>query len=261
MTGLTTPTMTETVSGIFIDLLDPKVEDIQIHDIAWALSRQSRYAGHTMCKIPYTVAQHTVLVSKYVEEALTPGTHLYEVFEKYIQGKMDKTANLSDETEFGKWASIQDRQRDASRMGHVRMYAFHGLMHDFAEAYLVDLPTPVKRLPGIYDIYKKYELMMDALIYKAFNLGYGPRGIMSLGDIQHPLNWEFGLAVVGWADAYALLMEAYHFMPSRGLNWNIPLERPSLSQIYNFRWPIPNEEAYKEVLARFEEVRTPDPVY
>ena len=257
--GSITQTMTETVSGIFIDLADPKPENFKIEDIAWALSRQARYAGHTMCRIPYTVGQHTVQVSKYVEHALMRGTHLNSVFMKFIGGKIEDTIRAeltnpgeviegrkSNDEELTTWLQHQDM---ACSLGPdlVQTYAFHGLMHDFAEAYLVDLPTPVKRLPGVYEAYKAVELKMDALIYETFGLAYS--------ETKFPLSWKFGLMVVGWADTYALLMETYHFLPSRGLNWNITLDRPSLQQIYGFRWPIPNEQVYEEVLARFEELR------
>ena len=249
-------TTTETASGTLIDLEDPKMEDIKIEDIAWALSRQSRYAGHTMCRTPYTVAQHTVMVSRYVEEALTPGSHLNVVFTTWLEKQLQKTINLPEAQTWSEHLTVME-QRIADE--HRRSYAFHGLMHDFAEAYLVDLPTPVKRLSGVYEVYKAHELRFDALIYLRFNLGYGPRGIMSLGDIKFPLMWEFSKVVVGWADMYALMLEAYHLMPSRGLSWGIPMDRPSLSQIYAFRWPVPNEQAYEELLVRFEELR-PKPV-
>lgn len=234
-----TPTTQETVSGAFIDLAEPRPADIKIEDIAWALSRQARYAGHTMCKIPYTVAQHTVMVSRYVEAALTPGTELHAVFTRYIENK-------ADATKVGTWMGVEERARQCPQ-DLRKMYAFHGLMHDFAEAYLTDIPTPVKRLPGIYEALKLAEQKLDTVIYEAFGLPYS--------ETKHPLNWDFGLMVVHWADMLALSIEAYHFMPSRGLNWNIPLERPPLPMIYSFRWPVPNIQAYEELLARYEELR------
>lgn len=273
MSGLVTPTMTETVSGEFMDLAVPNMAQIHLHDIGWALSRQARYAGHTMSKIPYTVAQHTVMVSRYVEDALTPGTELNDVFKAYIEGKVKAAAlahHQGDDGEFAKWDDFQQHLNwvMSEAVGHRRMYALHGLLHDFAEGYLVDLPTPVKRLPGVYEAYKKYELLWDATIYERFDLGYGPQSTGefkqrdgSMGNIKHYINWEFGLMVVGWADMYALLLEAYHFMPSRAKNWNIPLEGPTLSAIYNFRWPVPNEQAYLELLERYEEIKTPETIY
>ena len=266
--GLVTATMTETVGGEFIDLTDPELEKIHLHDIAWAISRQSRYAGHTMSKIPYTVAQHTVMVSRYVEEALTPDTELYGQFRRYLEEQFKLALNgrkASEKTNEScdKWSRALDKHIQFSSEGmdtHRRMYTRHGLMHDYAEYILVDLPTPVKRLPGVYEAYKKYELIWDAAMYKKFQLGYGPEGLMS-GPIKHPEMWEFGLIVVAWADMYALLLEAYHFMPSRAKNWNISIEGPSLSKIYNFRWPVSNEQAYLELVARHEELDNPELIY
>lgn len=68
--------------------LDPRPDEIDIVDIAHALSLQSRFAGH--CKFHYSVAQHSLYVVQL-------STHKIEA-----------------------------------------------LLHDAAEAYLVDLPRPVK---------------------------------------------------------------------------------------------------------------------
>lgn len=47
------------------DFLNPKIEDIEIEDIATALSKICRFNGH--CSIPFSVAEHSVYVSKYLE--------------------------------------------------------------------------------------------------------------------------------------------------------------------------------------------------
>ena len=44
--------------------LDPRSEEVFIEDIAHALSHQNRFNGHL--KWPYSVAQHSVLCSKYI---------------------------------------------------------------------------------------------------------------------------------------------------------------------------------------------------
>lgn len=41
--------------------LDPRVEDIDVRDIAHALALQCRFAGH--CRVPYSVAEHSVRVA------------------------------------------------------------------------------------------------------------------------------------------------------------------------------------------------------
>lgn len=76
--------------------LDPRPEDIDIRDIAHSLSMQCRFNGH--CLTFYSVAQHSVMVSRVVDP------------------------------ELAKW----------------------GLLHDASEAYLCDLPRPLKRLMPAY---------------------------------------------------------------------------------------------------------------
>jgi 5'-deoxynucleotidase YfbR-like HD superfamily hydrolase len=105
----------QTYTGIKIDLLDPKVEDIVLEDIAHALSMQCRFSGH--CKSFYSVAQHSVFVSK--------------------------LCNKSD--------------------------ALHGLLHDASEAYLVDIPKPLKYC-GEFDVYLRFEKKMMQVIYQKFGL-------------------------------------------------------------------------------------------
>jgi len=53
----------ETHSGRLVDLTNPMPEQITFGDIAWSLSRQSRYNGHTQGEHPYSVAQHSVWVA------------------------------------------------------------------------------------------------------------------------------------------------------------------------------------------------------
>ncbi len=86
----------QTFTGRKFHPLDPRAEDLEIVDVAHALSHQCRYAGH--CRYFYSVAQHSLLVSEHV-----PAEH-----------------------------------------------ALWGLLHDATEAYLVDLPKPLKQAMPIY---------------------------------------------------------------------------------------------------------------
>lgn len=95
--------------------LDPRVEDVNINDVAHALSNQCRFAGH--CMQFYSVAQHSVLVSM-----MCP----------------DKDA-------------------------------LWGLLHDASEAYLVDVPSPLKRMPE-FKAYRDAEAKVMATICAAFGL-------------------------------------------------------------------------------------------
>lgn len=53
----------ETHSGRMVHFLYPQVDQISFGDIAWSLSRQARYNGHTQGEHPYSVAQHSVWVA------------------------------------------------------------------------------------------------------------------------------------------------------------------------------------------------------
>jgi hypothetical protein len=55
-----------TYTGIFIDPLNVKPEDIRLNDIAHALSNICRYNGHV--DYFYSVAQHSVIVAQQFEE-------------------------------------------------------------------------------------------------------------------------------------------------------------------------------------------------
>jgi len=80
-----------TYTGREVHPLDPKPQEITIFDVARSLSQMCRFLGHT--RAFYSVAQHSVLVSKLVP----------------------------------------------------RGDALWGLLHDASEAYLCDLPSPIKR--------------------------------------------------------------------------------------------------------------------
>lgn len=81
----------KTRTGILIDVLNPNLEDFDLVDIGSALAKTNRFGGHTF--VPYSVAQHSVLMATVVPE-------------------------------------------------EDRLWA---LMHDATEAYIGDLPKPIKR--------------------------------------------------------------------------------------------------------------------
>jgi hypothetical protein len=93
--------------------LDPRPEEIDIRDIAHALSMQCRYAGH--CLRYFSVAEHSVHVAR----ACSPD------------------------------------------------HALWGLLHDGAEAYLVDVPRPVKRH---LTNYQEIETRLQQAIAERFGL-------------------------------------------------------------------------------------------
>ncbi len=111
----TTVTWIQTYSGKQFFPLDPRIDDIDIRDIAHALSLQCRFNGH--CRTFYSVAEHSVRVSEHVPPRLA------------------------------RW----------------------GLLHDAAEAYLSDLPRPVKQQ---IESYVAMEERLLRLIAERFELSW-----------------------------------------------------------------------------------------
>lgn len=72
----------QTYSGKKFFPLNPKLEDINIEDIAHALSMMCRFTGH--CKSFYSVAQHCVLVSMNCSDQNKLYGLLHDASEAYI---------------------------------------------------------------------------------------------------------------------------------------------------------------------------------
>ena len=105
----------QTFTGKEFDSLNPRVEDVDIFDIAHALSMKCRFAGHT--KYFYSVAQHSVLVMDHIKESQL----LFLLKESPNPDFLYKTTV--------RWA----------------------LLHDAAEAYFADIPNPIKKEYEIFD--------------------------------------------------------------------------------------------------------------
>lgn len=124
--------------------LDPRPDEVNLEDIAHALSNQCRWAGHT--RIFYSVAQHAVMVAELVER-IAP---------------------------------------------HLALMALH---HDSSEAYLVDVPRPIKPL---FEGYNAAEGRIIAAIETALSI---------------PMP-EWGWPLIKHADDAALKWEAINLLPS-----------------------------------------------
>jgi 5'-deoxynucleotidase YfbR-like HD superfamily hydrolase len=97
----------QTFSGVAFDLRAPRVEDVRIDDIAVSLARINRFTGHTIGPdlIGYSVAQHSVHVSRIVEQWGAPPAILREAL-----------LHDAGEAYYGDVASpIQRAMRDAYR--------------------------------------------------------------------------------------------------------------------------------------------------
>lgn len=125
----------ETFTGRRFQPLEPVVGDINIEDIAHALSNQCRFSGHV--RHFYSVAEHSVRVS----------------LETEWQARSRAAAKLDELFEY-----------------EIRNLALWGLLHDASEAFLVDLPTPLKSDATLGDAYRKAEDRLMRAVCLRFNL-------------------------------------------------------------------------------------------
>jgi 5'-deoxynucleotidase YfbR-like HD superfamily hydrolase len=114
----------------------------------------------------------------------------------------------------------------------------HGLLHDAAEAYINDLPSPVKHIPEIHAVIKQLEDRLMTAIYKSLGL-------------EHPTANEEHIVKI--ADKNQQAVEAYNFMYSRGSDWNLP--EVSFKKLQEFEQPLTSVESYDKFLFFFKELR------
>jgi uncharacterized protein len=114
----------QTVSGRWVNPIDPDPQQFDIEDIARALGNLCRFGGH--CRVFYSVAQHSVIVSELVEQ----------------------------------------RGGDAEDV-------FAALMHDASEAYLGDMPHPLKHRSALGAVFKEAEDHLEAALREHFAIKPG----------------------------------------------------------------------------------------
>ena len=112
-----------------------------------------------------------------------------------------------------------------------------GLLHDAAEAYINDLPSPVKHIPEIHAVIKKLEDSLMDVIYTALK-------------ITPPTEEQEALVKI--ADKTQQAVEAYNFMYSRGKDWNLP--EVSFTKLQEFREPMTSIDSYHKFLSYFEDL-------
>ena len=117
------------------------------------------------------------------------------------------------------------------REGASRIVQLWGLLHDASEAYLVDIPSPLKHTPA-FDGYRIAEAWLMVAVCKRFGLPF-----------HEPEE-------VRKADAVLLATEARDLMAYRPEHWAGLTERPLPGIIK----PWQPESAKREFLARYEEL-------
>jgi len=208
----------ETASGTMLDVVNPDPQSINIHDIAWTLSRLPRFGGHTTTAQAFNVAQHSIYVSTLVEQ--------------FIDGQLDAERVLSAGQLPGAVLTAISALRSAPVTRSTTL--LRALLHDAHEAYTGDIITPIKKIPQVYEIFKQLETVLDAAIADRVGL---------------PAACEHQTVLIKFCDQLSQAVESWHFMPSRGMGWELP--RPSLSIIQNFPKPLPAMAACDEFILRF----------
>jgi hypothetical protein len=123
----------QTFTGKLVDVEHPCPDDVDVQDIAHALSMTCRFGGH--CRDFYSVAEHSVLV----ELSAPP------VNPEWDEETSSETNHL-----------------------HYRKSRLALLLHDAAEAYVGDLVTPVKKILAGADL---LETTWLEAIEQKFDLG------------------------------------------------------------------------------------------
>lgn len=139
-----------TYTGVEFFPLAPRSEDIYIEDIAHALACVTRYNGHSIA--PYSIAQHSVLVSRHAEKIC----HDFEQRRRPAAGEPPIIERTSP-AEAAKW----------------------GLLHDAAEAYISDICAPIK---PFMQGYKEIELQLEREIARRFYLPWPMPAVVGYSD-------------------------------------------------------------------------------
>lgn len=194
-----------TASGQKFWPLDPRVEDFNDYDIAHSLALRCRFGGHT--REFYSVAQHATLVLDIVENALDT-KHWFE-------------------------------NDDATWRWHALTWALH---HDDAEAYLCDVPRPLK-IQDAMSAYREVEYRVERAICSWLGISWPV--VSAVRDVVH------------WADNVALYWEALSFMPAASVRtWNWPAEVinvvPRMIVARNWR---DAEGAYRNAVMRIRKLK------
>lgn len=215
-------TAIETVSGQIVDFNNLRPKDFIINDIAWSISREPRFSGHTTMAIPYTVGQHSIEVARLVLAAFDSKSSLHTHAMKHF-------ANNSI---VSNWIIALSDSSSCLWIGLL------GLLHDGSEAYLRDLSSPIKNLPGLKEAYMALEKKVMDQILIEFNL-------------HDRMNLDLAWELVHWADIYARSVEVHWLMPSRGAHWPKGVKMNDVD-LDSFIMPMNHLDIYDKFMSEFK---------
>jgi hypothetical protein len=151
MDPLYVPSSIRTFSGNYVNVFNPDLNTLVIEDIAHALSMQCRYGGHA--PMFYSVATHCIWM---------------------VHTMMAQNQRAIDVGAY-----------NVPMYTNAELYA--ALMHDSSEAYLVDIPKPIKNQ------LKEYNYVEDVLMHHLaakFKFEYPLPTVVKEWDVN-ALEWEW----------------------------------------------------------------------
>lgn len=101
----------QTYTGRVFTPYNPRLEDIILEDIAHALSLQCRFNGHCSCF--YSIAQHSVLVSKLCAPDHVAWGLLHDASEAYLGDMLAPIKHLSGGRLGEEYRTVEARVREA----------------------------------------------------------------------------------------------------------------------------------------------------
>lgn len=198
-------TCIETSSGRFIDLNKPDRKNIMLSDIVKALSRIPRFLGHTKPGEIYSVAQHSVHVA--------------------ILAKL--------ECENSKDPGINNPK-------FINEIMLKALLHDAHEAYMGDIPSPLKKIDGLSAVLKPIESRLDDAIFSALRVD--------------PMTQD-EKRIIKYCDGLAQAIEGHHLMPSLGTQWNLPTPTQEQLDIFESFHPKNSSKAEELFLYMYASIK------
>lgn len=177
----------ETRSGKRVSVQNPRPDQFDIKDIAYALSNTCRFNGH--CAGFYSVAEHSVAVAL----------------------RLPRNLRLA------------------------------GLLHDATEAYLGDIPSPIKQFLPDYKL-------IEARFERALQAKFGIEEVCAdyTADLKN-------------ADIDALFTEAHFLIPSQGKDWTF-FQGPKKFEVNHRLKPVclPPQAAFQLFMGCFYDLQEKD---
>jgi hypothetical protein len=142
-------TWSATYTGGRFDVMNPRVEDIKIEDIAHALSFTCRFNGH--CTHFYSVAQHSMLVTRVYGELVADKPELVDYPQGYLCALLHDAAEayVGDVIRPIKLAvpGVEEIEKNVREVILEKFYlagAWHNLQHLVQKADLIVLATEAR---------------------------------------------------------------------------------------------------------------------